>query len=318
VNDIKNEREGRIKKIAEECREKKSCLVLVDIQEDFLSPHGISCRLRSREKLVNSVKRLLCEKKCPFSCVVAARFINKPDSPFMKCKKYEYMTNDSKGKELDSYVSSVSERVFDRCGYSIFTDEFKRYIRENGIEEIYLAGADTDGAVLKSALDAFELGFDVKVIMDCCASRGDLINHMMGISVMERTLGYSSLIDLDYFADKCKPYDADNLDALINEYMSLRDECNSLLNKHKSLSMSDIFKKCKKTDSGKNNSNNAKDIDEEDDEGEDDDVVEKNIVDGFVNALRHTAAYGSSVNGVRGSCKNNVDKDVYDGRIDRF
>ena len=155
-----------------------NCLVLIDIQGGFFSPET--------KPVFDKVEKLFEMEE--FDHIVATRFINNEDSPFVKIMCWNKCMS---GESIQLYpvVEQKAEQVFEKSKYSCFTKEFKQYIKKNKINKIYLAGVDTDGCVLKSALDCFERGIQLEVLVNFCASTGKHGNHEAGIKVLERSLG---------------------------------------------------------------------------------------------------------------------------------
>lgn len=74
-------------------------------------------------------------------------------------------------------------------------DELTKYLRENAIEKIVIAGIDTDMCVLKIAMDVFDIGIEPIVLTDCCASTAGLQAHLAGLAVLSRNIGANRLRD---------------------------------------------------------------------------------------------------------------------------
>ena len=78
---------------------------------------------------------------------------------------------DSKGAELVPELKIVSDRVFVKTKANALTSEaFLEYIRTNGIEEFYIAGADATACVKSTCLNMTKAGYIVHVISDCVTS----------------------------------------------------------------------------------------------------------------------------------------------------
>lgn len=155
-----------------------NCLVIVDVQRGFLSD------------LTNQVPKKLNElvSHRHFDHIVATQFKNAPESPYERFLGWKDL-EDAEQQTLDPFVASVTERVFPKNGYSCFTDEFVDFLKSNGIDELYIAGIDTDCCVLTSAIEAFERNIQAHVILSCCASNGGEKSHDAAILVLERCVG---------------------------------------------------------------------------------------------------------------------------------
>ena len=77
----------------------------------------------------------------------------------------------SKGAELVPELKIVSNKVFVKTKANALTSEaFSAYIRENGIDEFYITGADATGCVKSTCFNMTKAGYDVHVISDCVTS----------------------------------------------------------------------------------------------------------------------------------------------------
>jgi nicotinamidase-related amidase len=78
---------------------------------------------------------------------------------------------DTEGAELVPELRIVSDQVFVKTKANALTSEaFSAYIRENGIDEFYITGADATGCVKSTCFNMAKAGFRVHVISDCVTS----------------------------------------------------------------------------------------------------------------------------------------------------
>ena len=78
---------------------------------------------------------------------------------------------DSKGAELVPELKIVSNKVFVKTKANALTsEEFSAYIRENGIDEFFISGADATGCVKSTCFNMTKAGYAVHVISDCVTS----------------------------------------------------------------------------------------------------------------------------------------------------
>jgi nicotinamidase/pyrazinamidase len=81
--------------------------------------------------------------------------------PDLKKERIEKIFQKGTDRKLDSYSG-----FFDN-GHKKSTG-LGEYLREKGVDEVYIAGLTTDYCVKYSALDSRSLGFDTYVIIDAC------------------------------------------------------------------------------------------------------------------------------------------------------
>ena len=107
-----------------------------------------------------------------YDYVLFTQFINKSGSNFEKLLGYKDCKN-SPEIDFDSAIVKLtsSKNIFQKTSYSAFKAKgFKEFINRNGIEKLFICGLDTDSCVLATAYDAFDLGYDVKVLTDLSKS----------------------------------------------------------------------------------------------------------------------------------------------------
>jgi nicotinamidase-related amidase len=78
---------------------------------------------------------------------------------------------DTKGAELAPELQVVSAHIFVKTKANALTSrDFSEYIRENGIDEFYIAGADATACVKSTCFNMTKAGYTVHVISDCVTS----------------------------------------------------------------------------------------------------------------------------------------------------
>ena len=78
---------------------------------------------------------------------------------------------DTKGSELVPELKVVSNHVFVKTKANALTSgDFSEYIRENGIDEFYITGADATACVKSTCFNMTKAGYAVHVISDCVTS----------------------------------------------------------------------------------------------------------------------------------------------------
>jgi len=155
------------------------CLLLIDVQKGFISDNT--------EYVIPRIKTLIESRR--FKHIVCTRFINYPDSPYVKYIGWRKFMADSDDTTIEQTVSDASERVFVKRTYSALTDEFLQYIRDNRIEKVYIAGIDTDCCVMMTAEDLFSHDIPFEVLTYYSASNGGTENHEAALRIMRRLVG---------------------------------------------------------------------------------------------------------------------------------
>ena len=78
---------------------------------------------------------------------------------------------DTKGSELAPELKVVSNHTFVKTKANALTSaDFSEYIKENGIDEFYITGADATACVKSTCFNMTKAGYMVHVISDCVTS----------------------------------------------------------------------------------------------------------------------------------------------------
>lgn len=157
----------------------KNCLVIIDVQEGFLTS-------KETKQIPEKIQKLL--EKRHFDHIVGTKFINVEDSPFVKILDWHELTTEEE-RQVHKTVLNNCERVFEKKIYSCFTEEFMQYLKETKIEKLYFVGVDTDGCVLASAFDSFQKNIPPEVLINYCASGGGEEYHNAAVKVLKRQIG---------------------------------------------------------------------------------------------------------------------------------
>ena len=159
------------------------CLILVDVQKGFVSEKTDYVLPRIHELIkTNRFKHIVCTK-----------FLNEPDSPYIRFIGWHKFMPGSSDIRIDDEVLKASELVIEKTTYSALTEEFLNYIENNHIEKVYVAGIDTDCCVLTTAVDLFSHNIPFEVLLYYSASNGGEESHNAAIRGMTRLLGGNNL-----------------------------------------------------------------------------------------------------------------------------
>ena len=161
---------------------KNKLLLIIDVQQAFINKYT--------EHIPNLIDEHINNNK--YNIIVLGKFINRPDSKFVKDLKWSGCMNQN---ETEIALRNYKEfSIIKRTAYSMYNNELEKILKENNIETVYLCGLDTDACVLKTAVDLFEHNYDVKVIKNLCASSGGTEYHKYGIKLLERFIGRDNII----------------------------------------------------------------------------------------------------------------------------
>lgn len=135
--------------------EKTDLCIIIDMQEGF--------RAIESELIVSKISSLI-EENDSWEFVMT-KFINQKGSLF----ETQLQNNKFQDKEEQKIMKEFEEynlREFKHSGYSVLTDEFKKYLNENNFKNIYLTGINTDTTIKLAAMEMFDLGYKVFVVRE--------------------------------------------------------------------------------------------------------------------------------------------------------
>ena len=134
---------------------KNSALVVIDLQND------ITKNYRKIIETVNeaidwAVKKEICVVYIQHNNLSAGTRTFKPGT---------------RGAELVSELKVVSNHIFTKSKSNALTSEaFAAFIREHGITEFYIAGADATACIKSTCFNMAKSGYTVHVLSDCITS----------------------------------------------------------------------------------------------------------------------------------------------------
>lgn len=162
-------------------------LMIIDVQKGFLNSKTGHIPFKIREIL----------DSYSFKHVIATRFINRQDSPFITLIKWNKLM---KGEEIElsEIISLDGIKVFDKFFYSAFTEEVSGYLVKNKIDTLIIVGIDTDICIIKTAADAFEKGYTPYVLVDYCMSSAGQENHNAALRILPRLIGDDQVVYGDF------------------------------------------------------------------------------------------------------------------------
>ena len=162
-------------------------LMIIDVQKGFINSKTRHIPFKIK-KIFDSYS---------IKHVIATRFINRQDSPFITLIKWNKLMKDEE-IELNEIISLDRIKVFDKYFYSAFTEEVTGYLEKNKIDTLIIVGIDTDICIIKTAADAFERGYTPYVLVDYCMSSAGQENHDAALKILPRLIGDAQVVYGDF------------------------------------------------------------------------------------------------------------------------
>lgn len=137
-------------------------LVVIDVQNYFVND--------KTKDLPAKIARFIEINK--FDFVLFTQFVNRNNSNFVKLLNWKRCFS---SPDIDIHPSLyrfvTAENTFRKTAYSIFKAiGFTEFLKKKSLTKLFLCGIDTDSCVLSSAYEAFDLGYEIKVLTDLSMS----------------------------------------------------------------------------------------------------------------------------------------------------
>jgi len=167
----------------------KRLYIGVDLQKGFLTDKIIaSGYIEKIEKFLATLSR---------DEVVLSKFINHPDSAFIRVLEWNRMQTDDPDTQLFGNLEIAGYDVVEKTGYTAWVPTVIEKAHARAVEEIVIFGLDTDACVLKTALDVFDAGLCPLVLKDLSASSGGQTRHNIGIDLLNITIDQKHVLMSD-------------------------------------------------------------------------------------------------------------------------
>lgn len=173
----------------------RAALLVVDVQNGFVNEHS-----KHVLPIITGLVDQWSESGRP---TVFTRYWNFPGSPWERLIGWRALYGPPEtdlAPELELRVTSPNTHVLDKTVYTALTAEGLALLRELSITDLVICGIATDACVLKTTLDAFELGFTPWVLRDAVASNATRHSaaevHSSALTLIGRLVGAGQIIGI--------------------------------------------------------------------------------------------------------------------------
>ena len=143
------------------------------------------------ENFQDTNKRFYIPNSNKYDNIVFTRFINSEDNPNYKTAKWYGCMNE---ESIKIPIDTKDYKIIDKGTYTAYNDELIKYIKDNNIDNIYIAGFDVDCCVFVTALNLFENNYNTYILKDyvySCISE-DLKEEI--VDILKRCIGEDHVI----------------------------------------------------------------------------------------------------------------------------
>lgn len=161
----------------------KKALIIIDAQKGFLN--------KLTEKTFHRIREFIKRHKNNYELLVFTKYINHENSNFVRNLKWRGFMNDKQTDLVDELKEFVSNKnLFVKDTYGSFVDKkLLDVLKKHGIEQVELAGFDTENCVLTFARDAFDRGMSVIVYKNLSASHSSPKLHKAALEIIKENIG---------------------------------------------------------------------------------------------------------------------------------
>lgn len=164
-------------------------LLVIDMLKDFIDENGVLCVGPAGKKII------------PFVTEIIEKFRKEGHPVVFVCDNHEkddkefdmfppHCIAKTEGSQIIEEINvNPEDKIIRKRRYSaFFGTDLDLYLREKGVDELYLVGVCTNICVLYSAADARNLGYKVNIYKEGVASF-DNEAHRFALKEAESTLG---------------------------------------------------------------------------------------------------------------------------------
>lgn len=153
----------------------KKALVIIDMQYGFMR-NGV-------ETLVDPIYKYAASNN--FDEIIGFRYVNNKNTACYKFGNWKRCMAGTKEAEIIPKLKNICTKIFEKSKYSCYTPEFVDYMKEKGIDTLYLVGVNTECCVLHTAFDAYDALMECRVIENLCGSTGGVEMHNYAIRILK-------------------------------------------------------------------------------------------------------------------------------------
>ena len=166
-------------------------IIGIDLQEGFLTDE-----IRQSGYVEKVEAFLRAQNK---SDVVLTRFVNAPDSNFVKLIESTGMQAGDPQNELCGSLESAGFEIIEKTAFGAWLPAVQEKAKQAGATEIVMFGLDSDACVLKTSLDVFDAGLRPIVLRDLCENSGGTVRNVQGLALLNVLIGAAQMMQSDAF-----------------------------------------------------------------------------------------------------------------------
>ncbi|MDI3256116.1 MAG: isochorismatase family protein [Kyrpidia sp.] len=147
----------------------KKALLITDVQEDFLG--------NTLDYIETLCQKYLDEHGNEYDLIVLTRWVHE----------------DNRDEDTLLLHHDKAE-IVEKTTYSAFIPEVRERLEKAGVEEVHLAGVDSETTILATMFDLVDAGYKVKILQRLCGSYFTHGSNAMALKVAGQVLGQENIL----------------------------------------------------------------------------------------------------------------------------
>ncbi|MCW2955754.1 MAG: nicotinamidase-like amidase [Thermoleophilia bacterium] len=156
---------------------------------------GFAAEAPEVEALALRIARHVRERADRYALITAARFVARPDGPYARFIEAGSMQTATEQELLPAIAELPGLVTSDADAYSAVTPELLARLRAAGVEQVHVAGIDTDQCVLATVFALFDAGLEPIALANLCLSTSGETPHEAGLVALRRALNEERVIE---------------------------------------------------------------------------------------------------------------------------
>ncbi|MFA5024749.1 MAG: isochorismatase family cysteine hydrolase [Patescibacteria group bacterium] len=161
----------------------RKALVIIDVQKGFINKLTL--------ETVKKIRSFILKNKNNYDLLIFTKYMNHAGSNFVKNLQWKgFMTKKETdlADEIKEFVNNKNLFIKDTYG-SFVNNKLFNLLKKHQIDQVELAGFDTENCVLTFARDAFDRGMSVLVFKNLSASHSSLNLHQAALEIIKHNIG---------------------------------------------------------------------------------------------------------------------------------
>lgn len=167
---------------------RKNVVICLNMQINYFSSKGSACNIGKYKVVRDNVKQCLKDLGKDVYDIIYTRDIRSPEDDFHGHQPTQCMVGTLDVNMVEGLPKSSNILIPTSRPSALFKTPIRNLLVRNDPTSVYLVGAETNSAVLFTASDLRNLGYNVKVVEPMTIARDDYA-HNNAISLMADVLG---------------------------------------------------------------------------------------------------------------------------------